>query len=193
MSLIVRYLTTAKSPTLVPILSQIKPVQSLSACFIKINFNIILSPTHKSIKWSPSVSFPHQNPVSISVLSQMYHPNSAAVPPQTPLHVHKSTALRHRLSQQNASLLTTVYVTALLHRQLLWHGGPAGSLDCQEFSETNCVEQPRKTFCVFGGILRLSILYCPWECIVLSMRVRHRTVCWARCFQCKPYAFNVCF
>ena len=59
------------------------------------------------------------------------------------LHVHRSTVLRHRLrQQQNAALCTTVYVSAFLYRQLLWHGGPANSLDRREFPETNCLEQP---------------------------------------------------
>jgi hypothetical protein len=188
-------LPCAKSPALVLILSQINPVQALSACLIKIDFNITLPPTRRSTKWSLSFRFPHQNPVRISVLSQTYHSNSTAVPSDlshTPpptqlwqtLHVHTSTVLRHRLSQQHASLLATVFVTALWHRQLLWHGGQAGSPDYKELSETICLEQSRKIFCVFGGILRLSLL---------SVRVLCRTVCWARWIQCKPYAFNVCF
>jgi hypothetical protein len=50
----------------VPAISQINPVQALANHFLKIHLNIILYPTPWFSKWSPSIMFPHQNPVYIS-------------------------------------------------------------------------------------------------------------------------------
>jgi hypothetical protein len=72
----------------VPILSQLAPVQTPTAYFLKIHFNIILSLTPGYPKWSLSLRFPHQNPVYAPRLphtrymprpshcSRFYFPNS---------------------------------------------------------------------------------------------------------------------
>ena len=52
-----------KRPPSVPVLSQINRVHSPS------HFNIILPSTPRYFKWSPSLRFPHQNPIWISPLS----------------------------------------------------------------------------------------------------------------------------
>jgi len=56
------------SPSPVPLLNQINP-----AHILKIHFHIILSCTRKSSKWSPSLRFPHRNPVYTSALLHLYY------------------------------------------------------------------------------------------------------------------------
>ena len=77
-----------KSPTPVPILSQLDPVHTPTSNFLKIHPNIIRPSTPGSPKWSISLRFPHQNPVYASPLthtrymsrpshsSRFYHPNN---------------------------------------------------------------------------------------------------------------------
>ena len=58
-----------KCLTPVPILNQINPVHASSSHFLKIYFNIILPSKSMSCKWSPSLWYPHQNPVYSSPVS----------------------------------------------------------------------------------------------------------------------------
>jgi len=53
----------------ISILSQIIPVHALPFCFFKIYFNIMLSLTRRSSKWSFSFRFPHKDPVCIRLLT----------------------------------------------------------------------------------------------------------------------------
>ena len=78
-----------KRPSLAPVLGQINPVHATPFHFLNTHFNIILPSTPKSSKWSPSIRFPHQNPVFTSPVAHVshlpltshssgfYHPNNA--------------------------------------------------------------------------------------------------------------------
>jgi hypothetical protein len=65
------------SRPLIPILSQINPLNAPPPNFLKVRFNIILSSTSRSTEWSHSSSFPHQNPPRTSLhpcMCYMTHP-----------------------------------------------------------------------------------------------------------------------
>jgi len=57
-----------KCPRPLPVLSQLDPVHTTTSHFLKIHLNIILPSTPGSPKWSFPLRFPHQNPVSASLL-----------------------------------------------------------------------------------------------------------------------------
>ena len=61
-------LPQSQVPATCPYPEQISPVPTLTSYFLKIHLNIILSSTPGSSKWSPSLIFPHQNPVCTSAL-----------------------------------------------------------------------------------------------------------------------------
>jgi hypothetical protein len=53
-------------PPSVPMLRQFAPIHASTSHFLKIHLNIILPSTPGPPKWSPSVKFPHQNPLYAS-------------------------------------------------------------------------------------------------------------------------------
>jgi len=59
---------THKHTPPVPILSQLHPFPTTPSNLLKIHLNIILPSTPGSPQWSPSLRFPHQNPVHTSPL-----------------------------------------------------------------------------------------------------------------------------
>ena len=62
-----------KSLPLVPLLSQINPVQALPPYFIKMHFTVILPSILRSSQWSLSFMFPHQTTIHISLLPDIRH------------------------------------------------------------------------------------------------------------------------
>jgi len=56
------------SPSYVPILSKIDPVPGLPPSFFKMHFRVILSPTPRYAKKSPSFRFPHHHTLRTSPL-----------------------------------------------------------------------------------------------------------------------------
>jgi hypothetical protein len=57
-----------KSPSLVPIPSQINPIYTIPAHLPKIHFKIVHPPTSWSSQWSPSFRLSHQYPTCIAPL-----------------------------------------------------------------------------------------------------------------------------
>ena len=64
-----KFITAFTRARHVPILNKINPVHVPLSHFLKTYLNIILSSTSGSSKWSPSIRFPHQNPLCSSPLS----------------------------------------------------------------------------------------------------------------------------
>ena len=62
-----------KSPTLVPILSQINPAHAPPSPCFKFHFNVIFPPAPRCFKWSLSIRSPHQNTVYMSPVSHQCH------------------------------------------------------------------------------------------------------------------------
>ena len=62
-----------KSPPPVPILSQIDPAYTPPSNLSKIHFNVILPSAPRSSRWSPSLRFPHLNPVCTPPLPHTYY------------------------------------------------------------------------------------------------------------------------
>ena len=63
----------SQEPATSPILSHSYPVRDSLPHVLKINFNIILPSTNRSIKWTLSIRSPHQNPVFTSPVPYTCH------------------------------------------------------------------------------------------------------------------------
>jgi hypothetical protein len=70
-----------KNPPLVPVLSQLNPLQTPPASHPKIHSDPILPSMTRSSEWSPSFGLSHQDPVRFSLLSYACHMPS---PPRFP-------------------------------------------------------------------------------------------------------------
>ena len=64
---------THKRPSLVPILGQSNPVHIPTSHLLQIHPNIIHPSTPTSPKWSPSLRFPHQDPIHPPLLTHLHH------------------------------------------------------------------------------------------------------------------------
>ena len=67
---------THKRPPPVSILGQPNPVHITTSHLLKIQPNIIHSPTPRSPQWSPSLRFHHQDPIHPPLLTHMCHMSS---------------------------------------------------------------------------------------------------------------------
>jgi len=65
-----------KCPPPVPILSQIDPVHDQPSHFLNIHFNITLTSTPRTPKWSLFLRFPHQNPLYASPPYVLHSPTT---------------------------------------------------------------------------------------------------------------------
>ena len=109
-----------KSPSPVPILSQIDPVHVATSLFLKIHLNIKLPPTPGSPKWSLSFRFPQQNPVYVSPLTHVRY-----LPPSYLLFLDfiTRTILGEAYRSLNSSLYSNLHslVTSSLSPNILLH------------------------------------------------------------------------
>ena len=64
---------THKRPSPVSILGQPNPVHITTTHLLEIHPNIIHPPTPRSPQWSPSLRFPHQDPIHPPLLTHMRH------------------------------------------------------------------------------------------------------------------------
>jgi hypothetical protein len=71
-----------KSPPLVPILSQINPIYTISSYLSKIHFNIVHPPTSWASQWSPSSRLSHQYPICIPPRSHSCYMPYPSHPPR---------------------------------------------------------------------------------------------------------------
>ena len=69
---------THKRPPPITILGQPNPVQIHTSHFLEIRYNIIRPSTSRSPQWSPSLRFPHQDPI---------HPLSSPIRATCPAHL----------------------------------------------------------------------------------------------------------
>ena len=115
-----------KRPSPVPILSQINPLHASTSHFLKIHLNIFLTSMPESYKWSPSLRFPHQNPVRTSPL-----PHACYMPPP---HL-KSLDLIIRISGEEYRSLSSTSCNFLHSPVILFLLG-------QNFSSAPCSQTP---------------------------------------------------
>ena len=64
---------THKRPPPVPILGQPNPVHIPTSHLLEIHPNIIHPPMPRSPQWSPSLRFPHKDPIHPPLLTHMHH------------------------------------------------------------------------------------------------------------------------
>jgi len=87
-------------PPPVPILSQINPLHNPSSHFLKIRLNIILPSKPGHSKWTLSLRFPHQNPVT-----SLLFPTRATFPTH---HIVLDLITRIIFGEQYRSLSSTL-------------------------------------------------------------------------------------
>ena len=77
--------STHKCPPPVPILGQPNPVHIPTSHLLEIHPNIIHSSTPRSPQWSPSLRFPHQDPIHSPLLTHTRHMPSPSHSSRLPL------------------------------------------------------------------------------------------------------------
>ena len=115
---------THKRPSPVFILGQPNPVHISTSHLLEIHPNIVHPSTPRSPQWSPSLRFPHQDPIHPALLTHTRHMPSPSHSSLTPGSWNQQASLKHGAIQQRiwnfvytAVITTKLLLTTTLNKQ----------------------------------------------------------------------------